>query len=246
MGYTSNGTQMGGIAVYLACLIIGLIASIIISSKRNKDIDYWENKSKLGSIVLAVLLGRLGIHRFYLNRKTSGIIQLLGFLSMFMIGALPDSLFWIIMYFSLITGFWSKLDIFLLLFGGLVPYIASSSTINDEFNKVEDDDHEASIDYATPILDNHYVTEAPTESIPIIEESVDIKPEDASTFEAADDNMSAIDPKEINHSLSSEDPDDKTSSKNINLIRELSTLHKEGILTDEEFCKKKAEVLSRL
>lgn len=229
------------IAFWFALLVVAFVVSIIKSSKHNKEIDVWENKSKFKAMLFAFLFGPFGSHRFYLNRKKSALIQLLGTITLFVSLIFFDfssTIGTICILFSVATQLWNKLDIFLILFNGLVPFI-EEETANEapcETNAVIDND-------ITSKEKDSLLNESIGDEFVMIEEKNHKTEElNGNNTEASDDRARDEEENEIGTSAQ----DEVDNSKYIKLLKDIDVLHREGILTDEEYQQKKTEILSRI
>ena len=236
---TTNGSIT--IAFWLALLVIAFVVSIIKLSKHNQEIDVWENKSKFKAMLFAFLFGSFGAHRFYLNRNKSALIQLLGTITLFVSIFLFDfssTIGTMCILFGMATQLWNKLDIFLILFNGLVPFV-EEETVNAA-------PCETNIEIANDITSREtasYLDESIGEEFVVIEEKNHKTEElNGNNTEASDNRVK--DEEENKKGTIAQDEVD--NSKYIKLLKDIDILHKEGILTDEEYQQKKTEVLSRI
>ncbi|MBQ2990689.1 MAG: TM2 domain-containing protein [Clostridia bacterium] len=133
----SSKSSALGVCLILILFLIGLVVSIIISSRRKEqESDPWLMKSKLKAILLAVFFGPFGAHRFYLNHYRSGFIQLMGTVSVFVsliVGSSISAVDYALIFYFMFTQLWNKLDIFFIIFGGLIPKEDDAPAGDDEF-----------------------------------------------------------------------------------------------------------------
>ena len=232
------------IALWLALLVIAFVVSSIKSSKHNQEIDVWENKSKFKAILFAFLFGSFGAHRFYLNRNKSALIQLLGTITLFVSIFLFDSssaIGTICILFGIATQLWNKLDIFLILFNGLVPFAEKEIVNAAPCEANEDIANDITRKEPDSFLDES-IGEEPVIPVIIEEKNHDTEELDGNETEAFDNRVK--DGVENKKGVIVQNEVD--NSKYIKLLKDIDILHREGKMTDEEYQQKKAEILSRI
>ena len=122
-------------------VIVGAALLLSLMARHQRDRwsvrPYWEERGRKNWVasVLALLFGSLSLHRFYMRRYITGVLQLLGIVPFFcgayllsqatMIEfvALSDAVVGGVLFFLIGLAFvvWRLLDLFLILFGGLIP-----------------------------------------------------------------------------------------------------------------------------
>ena len=120
-------------------IIVGVALILSLAARAHREEwsvrSCWAGKHQWFAVLLALVLGALGIHRFYLRRHVTGALQVFGTLP-FLSGALllsdakmtdflflNDNVVGGLLLFLIGVAFviWRLLDLFMILFGGLVP-----------------------------------------------------------------------------------------------------------------------------
>ena len=132
-----RSVQGWGLAILGIIIGVALVLSLLSRSRRDEWSvrPCWQEKNQWIAFALALILGSLGIHRMYMRRPVTGACQLIG-LAPFLSGALllseakmtdfvflTDNVVGGIILFVIGLAFvaWRVLDLFMILFGGLVP-----------------------------------------------------------------------------------------------------------------------------
>ena len=201
------------------------------------------SRSKVVAALLAFFLGGTGAHRYYLGYKKVGGIQTAGFVSAIIgysiyISSAYDAIYRrgdaggtmalaaIFLIFSGVTSIWAFVDFIRILTGGLVPAdgapYSENAPARSGWNEPSAQQYDPPRFNTTPPSSSRPSTQAPqpTENR---QESQPAKAEPTAASQPA--------------------PDEKGGFA---ALEKLADLHKQGILTDEEFQKKKNDILDRL
>lgn len=132
-----RSVQGWGLGVLGIILGAALVLSLLARSRRDEwsAKPCWKGKKMWLAALLALLLGAVGVHRFYLRRYVTGAAQAVGLLPFlsgaFLLGeakmmdfvVLSDNVVGGIILFGigLVFVVWRLLDLFMILFGGLTP-----------------------------------------------------------------------------------------------------------------------------
>lgn len=193
-------------------------------------------------MLLAFLLGSFGTHRFYLNRNKSALIQLFGTITLFVsifCFDVSSTIGTLCILFGIATQLWNKLDIFLILFNGLVPFIEDKvmNTSPCEANGFAAN-YAALKETEASVLDES----VGEDTIKFAEKNQESETNDGNCTETSANKVSD-EQRNKEETLIQNEVD---NPKYIKLLKDIDSLHKEGILTDKEYQQKKTEILSRI
>ena len=207
------------------------------------------SRSKVVAALLAFFLGGTGAHRYYLGYKKVGGIQTAGFVSAIIgysiyISSAYDAIYRrgdaggtmalaaIFLIFSGVTSIWAFVDFIRILTGGLVPAdgaaYSESAPARSGWNEPSAQQYDPPRFNTTPPSSSRPSTQAPQPS----ENRQDSQP-------AYDSQPAKAEPTPASQPV----PDEEGGFA---ALEKLADLHKQGILTDEEFQKKKNDILDRL
>ena len=207
------------------------------------------SRSKVVAALLAFFLGGTGAHRYYLGYKKVGGIQTAGFVSAIIgysiyISSAYDAIYRrgdaggtmalaaIFLIFSGVTSIWAFVDFIRILTGGLVPAdgapYAENAPARGGWNEPSAQQYDSPRFNTTPPSSSRPSTQAaqPSENRQGSQPAYDSQPAKAEPTPA-----------------SQPAPDEEGGFA---ALEKLADLHKQGILTDEEFQKKKNDILDRL
>ena len=207
------------------------------------------SRSKVVAALLAFFLGGTGAHRYYLGYKKVGGIQTAGFVSAIIgysiyISSAYDAIYRrgdaggtmalaaIFLIFSGVTSIWAFVDFIRILTGGLVP--ADGAPYSENAPARSGWNEPSAQQYDPP----RFNTTPPSSSRPSTQA--------AQPSENRQDSQPAYDsqPAKAEPTPASQPAPDEEGG--FAALEKLADLHKQGILTDEEFQKKKNDILDRL
>ena len=207
------------------------------------------SRSKVVAALLAFFLGGTGAHRYYLGYKKVGGIQTAGFVSAIIgysiyISSAYDAIYRrgdaggtmalaaIFLIFSGVTSIWAFVDFIRILTGGLVP--ADGAPYSENAPARSGWNEPSAQQYDLP----RFNTTPPSSSRPSTQA--------AQPSENRQDSQPAYDsqPAKAEPTPASQPAPDEEGG--FAALEKLADLHKQGILTDEEFQKKKNDILDRL
>ena len=207
------------------------------------------SRSKVVAALLAFFLGGTGAHRYYLGYKKVGGIQTAGFVSAIIgysiyISSAYDAIYRrgdaggtmafaaIFLIFSAVTSIWAFVDFIRILTGSLVPAdgapYSENAPARGGWNEPSAQQYDPPRFNTTPPSSSRPSTQAaqPSENRQGSQPAYDSQPAKAEPTPA-----------------SQPAPDEEGGFA---ALKKLADLHKQGILTDEEFQKKKNDILDRL
>lgn len=207
------------------------------------------SRSKVVAALLAFFLGGTGAHRYYLGYKKVGGIQTAGFVSAIIgysiyISSAYDAIYRrgdaggtmafaaIFLIFSAVTSIWAFVDFIRILTGSLVPAdgapYSENAPARGGWNEPSAQQYDPPRFNTTPPSSSRPSTQAaqPSENRQGSQPAYDSQPAKAEPTPA-----------------SQPAPDEEGGFA---ALEKLADLHKQGILTDEEFQKKKNDILDRL
>lgn len=201
------------------------------------------SRSKVVAALLAFFLGGTGAHRYYLGYKKVGGIQTAGFVSAIIgysiyISSAYDAIYRrgdaggtmalaaIFLIFSGVTSIWAFVDFIRILTGGLVPAdgapYSENAPVRGGWNEPSAQQYDPPRFNTTPPSSSRPSTQAPQPS----------------------ENRQESQPAKAEPTSASQPVPDEEGG--FAALKKLADLHKQGILTDEEFQKKKNDILDRL
>lgn len=218
------------------------------------------SRSKVVAALLAFFLGGTGAHRYYLGYKKVGGIQTAGFVSAIIgysiyISSAYDAIYRrgdaggtmalaaIFLIFSGVTGIWAFVDFIRILTGGLVP--ADGAAYSENAPARGGWNEPAAQQYDSP----RFNTTPPSSSRPAAQTAQpswnrqDSQPAKAEPTPAA---QPAYDSQPAKAEPAPAPQSAPEAAAGFAALEKLASLHKQGILTDEEFQKKKSDILDRL
>ena len=218
------------------------------------------SRSKVVAALLAFFLGGTGAHRYYLGYKKVGGIQTAGFVSAIIgysiyISSAYDAIYRrgdaggtmalaaIFLIFSAVTSIWAFVDFIRILTGSLVPADGAAYSENAParggWNEPSAQQYDPPRFNTTPPSSSRPSAQAaqPSENR---QDSQPAKAEPTSAAQPAYDSQPAkAEPAPAPQSA-------PEAADGFAALEKLASLHKQGILTDEEFQKKKNDILDRL
>ena len=228
-------------------------------------------KSKVVAALLAFFLGGTGAHRYYLGYKKEGGVQTAGFVSAIIgysvyISAVTESIYGrssgggtmalaaFFLILGCITGIWAFVDFIRILTGGLTPADGAAYTENRPVQVVQvvqpepsTQDTQAPRRFQTTPPSRQNARPAPQQTVVQPEPPQETQGQRFQTTPPSRQSEhpapSAPPQTETVQSAAAEAP---STDRNMEILEKLAALHAQGILTDEEFQKKKKDILDKI